>query len=52
MDEHTEGKLVVRAVALVLSVVVGTSFAKESGVEVTNMHGAVARVPVLGGGCE
>ena len=36
--EHTDGKLIVRAVTLVLSIVVGTDTAKRSGVEVANMH--------------
>ena len=37
--EHTDGKLVDRAVAFVLSVVVDTGAAKGSSVAVANMHG-------------
>ena len=39
--EHIDGMLVVRAVALVLSVVIGTGAAEGSGLAVANMHGKI-----------
>ena len=41
MAEYTDGMLVVRAMALVLSVVVGTGAAEGSGVAVANMRGKI-----------
>ena len=41
MAKQTDGMLVVRAVALVLSIVTGTGAAKGSTVEVENEHGKI-----------